>query len=488
MHFVRFADRHLGHTTSKVYDALLRVWESSMARCYDLLEERPAGLERDFYAKTIQQPLDSDLGVSLPVTTTAVAEMLDPSINLDDGLSSGIEVLQSVENGVNGIRGHAAEDQGKASKGQSKTTKDRRKVTRDQGKISEDHQGQVGSHETTESTTDKSAAENDNTAASNSTAENDNTATSNSTAENDNTVTSKSATEHDNTAASKSVAASDTYADRLAKIEQHLQLLICDSRGFVITHGEKWCVPFHAITQKVIEAEIENGITSRLGMLPARVVRILKFYGNLDLRSIMTRAMIQEEPARKAAGDLQRAGYIGIQELPRNSRRDPKMSQWLYSYDVLAARQKLLGDTYKAMARLHMRIEVEKKKIQRVIDKSERSDVVGKEDKYLNNTEKATLNKFAQQTSLIMRQVVRMDELVALVRDFSTMEYPHRLWDLGWVDWRQLSSEPIGMDDDDDYSDEEILLADHVEEGEEEEEAFGEEQGEGTGGVFVEEG
>ncbi|KIV99933.1 hypothetical protein, variant [Verruconis gallopava] len=237
----------------------------------------------------------------------------------------------------------------------------------------------------------------------------------------------------------------DPESARLRRIEQHLHVLVCDSRGLVRRKHREWFVPFHSTTQRIIESEIESCITHTLGTLPARMVRILKFYGHQELRHLASRAMVTEDQARTACQLLQQAGWIDVVELPRTARREVTKSLWLWCYDVLQARQKCLADCYFTMTRLSIRLQSERQKIESVITKSERSDVVGHEDKFLNNEEKVALAKFAKSTDLITRQMVRIDELVAVMRDFSAMEHPHKLWDLGWVDWQ--SPERDGLDD-----------------------------------------
>lgn len=151
--------------------------------------------------------------------------------------------------------------------------------------------------------------------------------------------------------------------------------------------------------------------------------------------------MVTEDQARTACTLLQQAGWIDVVELPRTTRREVTKSLWLWSYDVLKARQKCLADCYFAMARLSIRLQRERQKIERAIDKSERTDVQGNEDRFLGQDEKAALGKFARQTDTVIRQLIRMDEVVAIMRDFSAMEYPHKLWDHGWVDWHSPSRE-----------------------------------------------
>lgn len=307
---VRFCERYVTYNTSRVFDAFLRVLEVDITRCYDPLSERLPG-ERDFSAGVASKPLDWDLGTSEAVTTKQIAQLLDPDIDLDEGLPPDADIVDSVEH----TNGHTPS-----------------------------RNGDLSSYE------------------------------------------------------------------RQRRIQQHLNILICDPRGFVnLNHDRQYTVPFHALTQRLIEYELENTITHSFGMLPARIIRILKFYGNLEVWSIATRAMVTQDNARKALVVLQKAGWVDVMELPKNARREVMRSSWVHQYDVLRAREKHLSDCYFAMSRLHMRLASETAKVQRVIDKSERTDVVGNEDRLLNQEEKEVLEKHKKRKEMIWKQIGRLD-------------------------------------------------------------------------------
>ncbi|KAK5012024.1 RNA polymerase III subunit C82, partial [Cryomyces antarcticus] len=69
------------------------------------------------------------------------------------------------------------------------------------------------------------------------------------------------------------------------------------------------------------------------------------------------------------------------------------------------------------------RIKVEKAKVQAVIDKAERTDVVNNEEKYLTNMERDVLREWRNTEEKLLVQLARQDDLVALFRDF-TPEMP----------------------------------------------------------------
>jgi DNA-directed RNA polymerase III subunit RPC3 len=213
-----------------------------------------------------------------------------------------------------------------------------------------------------------------------------------------------------------------TPALRLHKIEQHLRLLAVDRRQFVQLVGRDYRVPFNALTRTLINNTIEDFVTARHGTLSAWAIRMLSATGNLDEGQLVERSMVTAKDIRLAITSLCQAGYLKMQEVPKDTTRQIAKIAWTVKYDVRQARRQLLNDTYQAMARLLARLEVERVKVEMVIEKSERSDVVGNEDKYLSAMEKHKLQRWNEVEEMLLRQVHRMDELVATMRDFIRME------------------------------------------------------------------
>jgi DNA-directed RNA polymerase III subunit RPC3 len=212
---------------------------------------------------------------------------------------------------------------------------------------------------------------------------------------------------------------SNTGSTRLLKMEAHLRLLQSDPRQFVKKIGREWTVPFRTITRTLIQYEIENTITARFGTVASRLVRILLKNYSTEEKTLATLAIMKPKEVRSVTNTLLQAGLLETQEIPRDNNRATNRLTWLYVYNPAQARKRLLSDSYRAMARLLRRAEVEKAKIASVIEKAERTDVIGKEDKYLNAAEMAALEKWKDVEGRLLNLTGRIDELVACLRDFS---------------------------------------------------------------------
>lgn len=314
----RWAARQVGNTTSKVYEAALKVLEAKILRCHDPIAEKkepdPKAPKDHFYHYDELSP---------PLTAKEISALLDKAIDLDQGLQG------EQSNGINGHSEAAATTNGHIM----------------------------------------------------------------------------------------------SLPERMAKIEQHLTVLCADTRDFVVKEEgtDSWRIPLHSLVQKLIQAEVENTITARFGKLSAASARILNANGVLDVKQIAQLAIVKPDQVQMAVTPILEAGYISAQELPRDNNRTVERSIWAYSYNAVHARQRLLDYSYKTMARLLQRLEYERGRRRTVLEKAARTDVAANEMKYLRPAERETLRRCREIEEFLDRYVIRIDELVATVRDFNPM-------------------------------------------------------------------
>jgi DNA-directed RNA polymerase III subunit RPC3 len=92
---VMLAEKYIGETTSKVYEAVLRSQERVISRCWD-------DLETSAELQGIEEPAPQHEWVS----TAHILKHLDPSVKLEDDLNYLPQT--TLTNGINGINGHAS--------------------------------------------------------------------------------------------------------------------------------------------------------------------------------------------------------------------------------------------------------------------------------------------------------------------------------------------------------------------------------------------
>lgn len=205
-------------------------------------------------------------------------------------------------------------------------------------------------------------------------------------------------------------------------VDKHIVLLSEDPFHFVTWHSRagfsQWHIEFDEIAKQLIQTEVENTISARKGMLGVKLIRALRKKGRLDERATCNAMMMSASDIRGIINDLTVQGFVQTQEIPKVERREAKHSLHLVWYDRQRAREKLLHDTYKGMVRILQRIAFERDKVQPLLSKAERSDVVGNEEKWLSKGELDALKKWKEVQEKLLLQLFREDDLVATLRDF----------------------------------------------------------------------
>lgn len=210
-------------------------------------------------------------------------------------------------------------------------------------------------------------------------------------------------------------------------LRQHLYLLTEHPHRFLIripgtlTAPEKWAIPYPTLAQTLLHNALLSITTSRFGPLAGRLFRILSSSPppKLDEKALVLLSLIPQKPMRTLLHSMHRAGHICLQELPKdgNSRR-PGTTLFFWFFDADRMRRRVLEESYKAMGNLVRRARVEREAVKRVVEKSERTDVVGREKEFLGEEELAALEGWRGTEERIWGEVQRLDELVAVLRDF----------------------------------------------------------------------
>jgi DNA-directed RNA polymerase III subunit RPC3 len=205
-------------------------------------------------------------------------------------------------------------------------------------------------------------------------------------------------------------------------VDKHMQMLAEDPFHFVTWHSRagfsQWRIEFEDVAKQMIQTEVENTISARKGSLGVKLIRALRKKGKLDERATCNVMMMSANDVRGIVNDLTIQGFVQTQEIPKVDRREAKHSLHLVWYDRQRAREKLLHDTYKGMVRILQRIAYEREKVQFLLTKAERSDVIGNEHKWLSKGELDALQKWKEVQEKLLLQLFREDDLVATLRDF----------------------------------------------------------------------
>lgn len=209
-------------------------------------------------------------------------------------------------------------------------------------------------------------------------------------------------------------------------LRQHLLLLAEDPHHFVYhvprtdKAPEKWAVSFRLLSKEILQKSLFQVITSRFGSQAGRLTRILYAKDNkkFDEKELVLLSLTSQKTTRKLLQTMHRAGYLELQEVPKDGQRKPSTTIFLWYFDPERCRRRVIEETYRAMARCLRRAAVEKEGFKSTIQKASRTDVVGKEDELLGEGEREALRQWREKEDRIWGQISRMDELVATLRDF----------------------------------------------------------------------
>ncbi|KAI4096135.1 MAG: hypothetical protein LQ344_001198 [Seirophora lacunosa] len=234
----------------------------------------------------------------------------------------------------------------------------------------------------------------------------------------------------------------DTTPDTTPKLEepnhplhtlrQHLFLLTEHPHRF-LRHGprtlitpETWVIPYPTLSHTLLHNALLSITVSRFGPLAGRLLRILSSTATatssppkLDEKALVLLSLIPQKPMRTLLHSMHRAGHIELQELPKDgNQRRPGTTSFYWFFDAQRMRRRMLEETYKTMGNLLRRARVEREGVRGVVEKSERTDVAGREDEFLGDEELKALHEWREKEDRIWGEVARLDDLVAVLRDF----------------------------------------------------------------------
>ena len=209
---------------------------------------------------------------------------------------------------------------------------------------------------------------------------------------------------------------------RVESVESNLEVLAEDIYHFVRchkSHGENsWTVDHKKVASKLRQHELENIVCQRFGDMALRIFRFLHRKGKMDEKKIQASTLIKMKQVRATLSILHTAGFLEIQEVPRENARQVSRNIYLWFSDYERCRLVVLENTYQTISRCLQRARYERDHLKQLLEKAERSDVKENPDELLTGMEKAKLNEWKLKEETLLVQVGRLDELIAIFRDY----------------------------------------------------------------------
>ncbi|KAI1139642.1 RNA polymerase III subunit RPC82-domain-containing protein [Hypoxylon sp. FL0543] len=211
-------------------------------------------------------------------------------------------------------------------------------------------------------------------------------------------------------------------AQRLYQMRQHLLILAESTQGFVRHCGAadfgEWTVDFEPLLQRLKFVELDTLIENRFGRQGLRLTRILREKGKIDDKTLPTLALMKKSDVHVKMAEMEMAGFLDVQEVPRDSNRTAARTIYFWFFDLHRTLQRILDNSYKSMVRCLQRLDVERRKKKDVLQTVDRKDVQGMEEEKLRGDVYNSYVEFLEIEQKLLGQVARLDDLVAVFRDY----------------------------------------------------------------------
>lgn len=209
---------------------------------------------------------------------------------------------------------------------------------------------------------------------------------------------------------------------RISQMRRHL-LLLAESKHRFIRHcgtfgRGQWTVDFTRLMTHLRETELDAIIEQSHGRHGLRLTRILREKGKLDEKMLPSAALMKKTDVQGKMLAMQMAGIVDVQEVPKDSSRLANRTLFFWYFDKERAQTQALDDIYKAMLRCLQTLQVERHNQRNILSFVEREDVQGKEEEVMTTEHYNKYNKHLEVQSKLLGQVMRLDELVSVLRDY----------------------------------------------------------------------
>ncbi|CAI4211537.1 unnamed protein product [Parascedosporium putredinis] len=363
----RFAADVIGHTTSEVYRALLRLSTTKLSRCKE--DSKIDGAYSDMF---------DDGAKDVTITTLEILESLDPSINLATDIGrvgkSSVDphigdhllqmaVISSTEDAELGLQG---------------------------GPVKPSRNGHI---------TDDELYSDDEPAP--------------IKASNGQNGSSNGHVKFENVPS--------TGEQRVELLRRHL--FLCESKHrfarYCGTLGEgQWAIDFDVVMEALRQVELDSIIEQMTGRRGLRLTRILRQFGRLDEKVVADKALMKKPTLQGKMAELQKSGFVDVQEVPRDNNRVANRTMFFWYYDADRTCRQLPDRLYKMMLRCLQVLEVERHKVKDILEFVHRTDVKGKEEEVMTPEYYNKYSKHLELERKLLGHTMKLDDIVAVLRDY----------------------------------------------------------------------
>ena len=209
---------------------------------------------------------------------------------------------------------------------------------------------------------------------------------------------------------------------RVELLRRHL-FLLCENKHHFARYcgilGEgQWTVDFDLVMQTLRQVELDSIIEQTTGRRGLRLTRILRQFGRLDEKVIADKALMKKPSLQGKMAELQKAGFVDVQEVPRDNNRLANRTMFFWYYDADRTCRQLPDRIYKMMLRCLQVLEVERHKVKDILEFVHRTDVKGKEEEVMTPEYYDKYSKHLELERKLLGHAMKLDDIIAVLRDY----------------------------------------------------------------------
>lgn len=210
--------------------------------------------------------------------------------------------------------------------------------------------------------------------------------------------------------------------NRITQIKNHLMLLAADECHFLRRCGTRgqgeWTVDFERLVYFLQQSELDSILLENFGTAGHRLARTMRKMGKIDEKQLSPLALMKQKDIRTKLAEMQMAGMVDIQEVPKDATRTNARTIFLWYFDSARVSAIILQNVYKTMSRCLQRLEIERRRASGILSLTERSDVKDNQDEALTGEQLNMLREIRGKEEKLLGQIVRLDELVGTFHDY----------------------------------------------------------------------
>ncbi|KAL7747880.1 RNA polymerase III subunit C82 [Sorochytrium milnesiophthora] len=213
------------------------------------------------------------------------------------------------------------------------------------------------------------------------------------------------------------VPESQVLDDYLTTLEQDDGAFLVHTAG---RNSSQYSVNFAECVRVMQMRAVESIIRERFGTHSARIFRLIVQKGKLEEKQVSKIAMLGTKDARQRCYELQHAGFLDLQEVPRSADRAPGRTIFLWYVDPGKLPGLLTDSVKQIMCNVLERRRHESNTRQTLLEKSQRTDVQADAQHLLSEGEQQLLQQYEDTMSRLGASLLRLDNVYMLLNDFIT--------------------------------------------------------------------